>query len=312
MKKNFKIRSKEVFVLLTILIIFIIFGIKTYTIKKYEDEKNSKNKEYSSIISKKQNEIEFVKDEIQENAKDMKGSYKNPYIPNGFHHIEGTSNDGYVIRDNAGNEFVWVPCRVYANDDVIELKRYNFDISDNLFIDKCFENIDNVKEFIQSVGKYEGFYIARYEAGKENGKIVSKKDVEVYSNVTYQEAFNLSKNMYKDNDEISSELINSLAWDTTLKWIDKTTNSKFSTKGSYTSSYNNVIQKTGYDAINRIYDLSGNVFEWTTEKSYELPVYRGGYYASNKDIKRAPGYRMITANDTKYNNIGYRVVIYAK
>ena len=311
MKEDKKIHFKEVFVAICILIIVIIFGINLY-IKSKESEENEKQwQEYASLISKKQNEIENIKEEIQNNEVIKKGSYDKPYVPNGFNYVEGSWNDGYVIQDENGNEFVWVPCKTYINDDVVELKRYNFDISYNLLLKDCYENIENVKEFIESVGNYEGFYIARYEAGKEDHSVVSKKDVEVYTNVSYAEAVEFSKKMYQ-KEGINSSLINSLAWDTTLKWIDKTTNSKYSTKGSYTSSYSNILQKTGYDSINKVYDLSGNAWEWTTEKSYEYSVYRGGYNASVKDSKRAPGYRDMISGDSKYNNIGFRVIIYAK
>ena len=35
---------------------------------------------------------------------------KEPYIPNGFSHTEGTVDTGYVIKDTSvGNEFVWIP-----------------------------------------------------------------------------------------------------------------------------------------------------------------------------------------------------------
>ena len=30
-------------------------------------------------------------------------------VPNGFTHIDGTKDTGYVIRDSSGNEFVWIP-----------------------------------------------------------------------------------------------------------------------------------------------------------------------------------------------------------
>ena len=32
-----------------------------------------------------------------------------PPVPEGFTHTEGTVNDGFVIKDESGNEFVWVP-----------------------------------------------------------------------------------------------------------------------------------------------------------------------------------------------------------
>lgn len=302
---------KEIFVIVCILLLIIVFGVKLYQEKKQEKQSEQEIVEYEELISKKEKEIASLKEEVVKQITDKKGTYDKPYIPDGFHYVEGEWNNGYVIEDKKGNQFVWVPCRIYINDDVIELKRYNFDISDNLMVSECFENIENVRDFIYSVGNYEGFYIARYEAGKEEGTVVSKKNMEAYTNVSYKEAFELAASMYQE-EKIASSLINSLAWDTTLKWIDKTTSSKYSMKGSYTASYSNIIQKTGYDSINRIYDLSGNVWEWSTERAYEFPVHRGGYNFFAKDTIGPAGYRDVIAETSKYYNIGFRVILYAK
>ena len=36
-------------------------------------------------------------------------SAENPYIPEGFEHIGGDVNSGFVIQDTFGNQFVWIP-----------------------------------------------------------------------------------------------------------------------------------------------------------------------------------------------------------
>jgi len=310
MKKYNKIHYKDIFVIIFILQLIIIFNIQLHHETVEKNQKEERKIEYMDIISKKQNEILNLKE--QSIKVNKTGSYNEPYIPNGFHYVEGNFNDGYVIEDKIGNQFVWIPCRNYINDDILELKRYNFDISENLSIIESFEDKENLKEFIESVGKYEGFYIARYEAGNENNIVVSKKGAEIYSNVNYEEAVELSKGMYQ-NDEVSSNLINGLAWDTMLKWIDRTTNSKFSSKGSYTANYSNTLQKAGYDSINRIYDLSGNAIEWTTEKAYDYCIFRGEYsFKDGRYAKIAPGCRDIISKDNKYKNLGFRVIMYAK
>ena len=60
---------------------------------------------------------------IEKNSKE-KYNYKNPIIPEGFHTaswekqedgaIKGWNN-GLVIEDDKGNQFVWVPCTVEDN-----------------------------------------------------------------------------------------------------------------------------------------------------------------------------------------------------
>ena len=36
-------------------------------------------------------------------------SAQNPYIPDGFEHIGGEVDNGFVIQDTYGNQFVWIP-----------------------------------------------------------------------------------------------------------------------------------------------------------------------------------------------------------
>ncbi|MBR3324703.1 MAG: hypothetical protein IKG14_01470 [Clostridia bacterium] len=51
-------------------------------------------------------------------------------LPNGFTHIEGTKDTGYVIQDGDGNEFVWVPVdknqkirlKVSSEENITEIK----------------------------------------------------------------------------------------------------------------------------------------------------------------------------------------------
>ena len=35
--------------------------------------------------------------------------YKNPFVPQGFAYVTGEWNTGFVIADEFGNEFTWVP-----------------------------------------------------------------------------------------------------------------------------------------------------------------------------------------------------------
>ena len=41
---------------------------------------------------------------------------KNPYLPDGFKHIDGNVENGFVIKDDDGNEFVWIPCTLDDNE----------------------------------------------------------------------------------------------------------------------------------------------------------------------------------------------------
>ena len=124
----------------------------------------------------------------------------------------------------------------------------------------------------ESVAKYGGFYIARFEAGlpessnlwerkdgavygwtngEEAGSLngnrneniskmipVSKKNNASWNRISQKNAVVVSKEMYEDSKTVTSSLIDSYAWDTVLAWYTKTgMNCINSTRyGNYTNS----------------------------------------------------------------------------
>ena len=101
-------------------------------------------------------------------------------------------------------------------------------------------------------------------------------------------------NEYNGQDFVECDLVNSYAWDTAIMFIQKC-----SDKTNYANqvSPNNSLYNTGTDtgkttdiACN-IYDMAGNLIEWTTEYSSRIfnDVYpcscglRGGYYLDNSN-----------------------------
>ena len=97
-----------------------------------------------------------------------------------------------------------------------------------------------------------------------------------------------------------SDLLTGAAWDRTMDWIINQNDRGLTIKdivvdskswGNYTDSSFNVtgtgiLAKTGafggYTKVNNIYDLAGNVYEWSSETntadSSRPCVFRGGYY----------------------------------
>ena len=356
------------------------------------------------------------------------------YIPNGFYYVSGKPSNGMVISDiygdddkntKGGNQFVWVPCSTDVNataatdnGTTVTYEKVNGlavtwgkDYKTESYYTAPPSGYEATTEWsdaggnMESVAKYGGFYVARYEAGlPENSELWGKKDGAIYGWTNGQAAGSTSGNrnekdrkqisefddmipvskknnaswnrisqvnakivsqkMYggtktvKGSETVTSSLIDSYAWDTILKWYEKTAkanNTKIDcnssiTYGNYVDtpfgtptnsngerpdklSLKNVLyavhklqvdpwQWTAYDAyyhynddytfekgdkdgirtvceiatgssdytkVNNIYDMAGNMWEWTTEeRGYKdvansstgtFAVIRGGSFA---------------------------------
>lgn len=190
-------------------------------------------------------------------------SYKNPVIPQGFFAVdEGDAiwkytdretvegwNNGLVIQDDVGNQFVWIP--IDGTTVTYELISY----SDFKTEDDSDAYPAGVEDEAKQIAIYEGFYVARFEAGietatnthtpktnnkyniKETGLPVSKKGAKIWNYITYSNAKKVSKAMINDAKygENKSGLITGRQWDSIMKWFEEsgigvrsveTTNSK--------------------------------------------------------------------------------------
>ena len=153
------------------------------------------------------------------------------------------------------------------------------------------------KEMIDSVLKYKGFYVARYEAGLDvNGNIVFK-NASAVDNVTTADASNTETNtwygLYKkiktfttDSDKVVSNMIWGSQYDAMMNWMSK--NNKIGSSDSSKRNTNVVTGNEPKDVIKNVYDLYGCHFEWTLENyNTDVRVIRGG----NFDNNNSPAYR---------------------
>ena len=90
-------------------------------------------------------------------------SATNPYIPDGFTSIGGNIDSGFVIEDQYGNQYVWVPVE---SGKLTRNTMLNTDYA---------ESSSAATSLVNSVAKYYGFYIARFEASQYelNGELVA-------------------------------------------------------------------------------------------------------------------------------------------
>ena len=261
--------------------------------------------------------------------------YKGVTIPAGFAptRIEGedTLENGLVITDSKGNEFVWIPCTIDGANDTLKYQRTRFGVEevdngteafkDELTLlnnDVTYSTTDTnnginaeiSKEIVaqiqaekKSISTYGGYYIGRYETGVLNNTAVIQQNQTPYAEIKWSTAYSLAKGIDTGN-RATSYLCSSYAWDTAINFIqNNTTFTNYATARTVAMNENwfdmevkdasgNTIKPAGITqrletgrttAKANIYDMGGNVAEFTTELmpgTSETVVFRGGNYYS--------------------------------
>lgn len=283
-------------------------------------------------------------------------------IPEGYivseNSDENIVNKGLVISDSRGNEYVWISCTVDSSSNKLQYKRTEWGvekdgtdnsraIKDELTlkdIDVTYSKTDTdngineeiSKEIVaqinaekESIKKYGGYYIGRYEVGKDNKTAVIKAEQEPYVNIKWSKAYELAKGI-GGGEGATTYLCSSYSWDTAINFIQNTTGKNYATSiigfnGNWKSqevkdSSGKVIKpvntaqrlNTGLTtALCNIYDMGGNVGEFTTELNpgmSETVVLRGGY---NSYINPA-GFRWDHGSGGARSYYGFRATLFLK
>lgn len=215
------------------------------------------------------------------------GSYTNPPIPEGFTHLYGKWNNGFVIRRSSdGSEFVWIPVESLKPNGTLDGKSFTEKFGRRKYSrDTEFSKYEFHEELtkrlalqIKSVKKYGGFYISRYNISKnkKTGKPQSIKGEYPWRNISFEKAKKVATSFA--GTSITSHLPFGAEYDTVLEWFIQSgarTHKEItedSTKwGNFASKNHQEIIKTGSNkayCTNRIYDIAGNVTEWTQEVCY--------------------------------------------
>ena len=147
-------------------------------------------------------------------------------------------------------------------------------------------------DMITSVEKYGGFYIGRYETGNlSQEKVVVIKNNTDIGNQTWYTMYKKAKGIAV-NDNATSSMIWGSQWDAAMRWMYNSGNEEkkkytydSTGKGNYSGTNGNQPIATGSIeayAVNNIYDMAGNVNDWTIEAyGTILRDGRGGYYRNN-------------------------------
>ena len=157
------------------------------------------------------------------------------------------------------------------------------------------------KEFnnmIENVEKYGGFYIGRYETGNlnQNNAVVVKENSYIsgtnINGIKWYKQYKLCKKLKGTNTNVGTGMIWGCQWDRTLIWLIESKNRTKSqicdsTDWGNTAGVGSALKATGYSEdwkTANIYDLLGNINEWTIESgswNNGDRISRGGSFFSN-------------------------------
>ena len=269
-------------------------------------------------------------------------------------------NKAVVGTDLLGNQYVWIPCTTDSTSSKLQYARTewgveadgddnsraikdeltltdasvtysNADTANGINADVSKEIVAQIKAEKASVAQYGGYYIGRYEVGKNSDTAVVKYNQTPYASITWSTAYGLAKKIIT-NSEVNSYLCSSYAWDTAVNFIQNNSTAKnYATSiEGFNGNWNpqavkdpsgNVIKPAGTSQqLNtglttqfcNIFDMGGNEAEFTTELNpgtSETVVLRGGsYYNYNSPA----GYRWDDCSGCAHILYGFRATLFLK
>lgn len=265
-------------------------------------------------------------------------------IPQGFTILPEASkiDDGLVIEDVDGNQFVWIPVETAVSETeqdgntnkamavkVGENYRgllYDFTSTESTVKENCTAENSNQKEpdiiywggsgfyddyyydkagfysfdamktglqeeynkMIESVEKYHGFYIGRYELGvdtnknniptsKKSGGTVATADSSQPETYRWYGLYKKCKEFSPESEQNS--VVSSMMWgsqyDAMLNWMQA---NGIKVDQSETGNSSVETGKNENDKLKNIYDLNGAHYDWTVEANLSsFRILRGGY-----------------------------------
>ena len=270
-------------------------------------------------------------------------------------------NQKVVGTDLLGNQYVWIPCTTDSSSSDLQYARTEWgvevdgddnsraikdeltltdasvtysdaDTANGINADVSKEIVAQIKAEKASVAKYGGYYIGRYEVGKNGDTAVVKYGQTPYAEITWSTAYGLAKKIIT-NSEANSYLCSSYAWDTAVNFIQNNSTAKnYSTSiegfnGNWKpqevkDTSGNVIKPAGISQqLNtglttqfcNIFDMGGNEAEFTTELNpgtSATVVLRGGDY-DGYGVSPA-GYRWDVGSGSAYVGDGFRATLFLK
>lgn len=238
-------------------------------------------------------------------ARSYSVNYVTPPVPRGYVHVCGEWKNGFVIeRCTDGSQFVWIPVGGLKSNGTLDgysffecFGRRNFQNDKYHFRDAFNADEDLPSEFLlqlESVRKYGGFYISRYNISKneKTGKPQSVKGVMPWTSIGFNEAKKIASTI-EDKKTVKSHLTWGAEYDSVLEWfIESHARSLDEIAedsghwGNYCCEKNHYFKKQIVGSnekwcTNNIYDFAGNVSEVTQEQEIARSGFiRGGNCSS--------------------------------
>lgn len=309
----------------------------TEELKEKLNESFNQNKGYFQNLVDKKKVLFIEVEDTWSPVYEQEGIYTDEdgytaYIPAGFCVSTRKSmskiKKGLVIKNNTtSNQYVWieVPKNITENSVTAQqieeaLKEYVSDYRnenyEDVWYDGCYTDENSNSEdayndlknkMLESIKLNGGFYIGRYEVGKnENiqpGQNIQKK--------TIKDAQSVARSIEVD-ENYNSSLMFGIQWDLVCKFIAKNANLTTKQIIEDSSNWGNYEDKTntGEKEILNIYDIADNDAELTLEKSNDDagPVVVRGGDSTNKNVAN----RTSTGktNDNPNNINAFRITLF--
>ena len=177
---------------------------------------------------------------------------------------------------------------------------------------------------VESIAKYGGFFVGRYETSYNGSKVASVAGVkpmtaETTSGGTWYGMYQKQKDFTTTSDKMTANMIWGSQYDAMLNWaLEGANKTHVSASDNALHDYSDSIDlltrtttendtTTELDRINNIYDLEGNLYEWTQSVNGTYNRFnRGGSYDSNN----SPSFKGVDLPYDTDDRVGSRLSLY--